>query len=343
MDEAGQTVRRLAEAPPPGEFREVEPGIFWLRLSLPFALDHVNAWLVDDQHSWTLIDTGYGDAPTRAVWEGLLGRHLAGKPVARVLATHFHPDHLGQAGWLCERTGADLVMTRTEWLTARMLALDDTGDFLDIGEAHWRRAAMPEAAIARQRARGNAYRRGITAPPGRFVRLEAGDEIDLGGSSWRVLIGEGHAPEQVTLHCAERGVLIAADQILPRISPVVGVWASQPAADPLGDFLRSLRQYRDLPEATRVLPSHREPFTGLHARLGELALHHEQRLARVHDACAGEATTAEIAAALFPRALDSHQEGFALGETLAHLNRLERLGEIDRHDVGDAPTRWRRR
>lgn len=332
----------LADLPPLGEVREVTPGILWVRAPLPFALDHVNLWLLDDGDAWTAIDTGYGDDKTRAIWEGLLGRELSGKPLARVLVTHFHPDHLGQAGWLCERTGAPLLMSRTEWLTGRMLALDSSETFLAIGDLHWRRSAMGEAAIARQRARGNGYRRGVSPPPGRFIRLMAGDEIAIGGTSWRVIVGEGHAPEQITLYSSERGILLAADQILPRISPVVSVWASQPEADPLGDFLRSLDHYRDLPEDTQVLPSHHYPFTGLHARLHQLKAHHAQRLERALDACAEARTVAEVVKALFPRALDSHQEGFALAETLAHLNRLWRDGTVERRSETDGSWRFRR-
>jgi glyoxylase-like metal-dependent hydrolase (beta-lactamase superfamily II) len=336
------SVLALAEPPPFGEVRELEPGILWVRAPLPFALDHVNLWLIDDGDAWTAIDTGYGDAATRAIWEGLFRRELRGKPLSRVLVTHFHPDHLGQAGWLCAVTDAPLSMSRSEWLTGRMLAQDDSESFLDVGDRHWRRAAMDEAAIARQRARGNGYRRGVTPPPGAFTRLSADDEIVLGGSTWRLIVGEGHAPEQVTLFSAERGLLLAADQILPRISPVIGVWSSQPEADPLGEFLRSLERYRGLPEDVRVLPSHHFPFTGLHARLDQLAEHHTQRLDRALGACLQPVTVAEVVQALFPRALDSHQEGFALAETLAHLNHLWHACAVQRWTEADGTWRFRR-
>lgn len=320
----------LGPTPAFGEPVPVADGIFWLRVRLPFALDHVNLWLCRDHDGWTVVDTGYGDAPTRAVWESLLGRLLADRPVRRVLVTHFHPDHVGQAGWLCAETGAELWMSRTEWLTARMLALDTSEAASSQAERCWRQAGMAEEAVQKQRSRGNAYRRGVSEPPPAYVRIGAGDRVALAGSVWEVLIGEGHAPEQVTLYSEERGLLIAADQILPRISPVIGVWPSQPDADPLAGFLGSLEQYRHLPEDTKVLPSHGLPFFGLHRRLEELVAHHEERLERTLAACALPTTAAAVLAALFPRPLDAHQTGFALAETLAHLNYLVGQGVLRR-------------
>lgn len=317
-------------APEYGEPIPVAEGILWLRARLPLALNHVNLWLCDDGDGWTLVDTGYGDAASRAMWHGVLGTVLAGRPVRRVLVTHFHPDHAGLAGWLCDETGAELWMSRTEWLTCRALALDTTPAFVAATEAAYRRAALPEEIVTRQQARGNAYRAVVSEPPPVFSRLGAGQEFGLAGSTWRVLVGEGHAPEQVTLYCAERNLLLAADQILPRISPVIGVWSSEPAADPLGDFLRSMAQYRALPDDCRVLPSHGLPFLGLHDRLDQLALHHEERLAHTLAACGEPATAAAVLKSLFARPLDAHQTGFALAETLAHLNRLVALGSARR-------------
>lgn len=316
-------------------------GIFWLRVRLPFALDHVNLLLCDDGDGWSLLDTGYGDAATRAVWQGLLEGLLAGRPVRRVIGTHFHPDHVGLAGFLCAATGAELVMSRTEWLTCRALALDDTNGFVAASERNYRRARLDEAVILRQRERRNPYRKGVSEPPASFTRIAAGDRIELAGSRWQVLIGEGHAPEQVTLFSAERNLLLAADQVLPRISPVVGVWAAEPDADPLGDFLRSLRQYGALPEDCLVMPAHGLPYLGLHERLAQLASHHDQRLQRTLDACREPATAADVLRSLFSRPLDAHQTGFALAETLAHLNHLLRAGGLSRWPDGDGALLYR--
>lgn len=323
------------ERPADGVPVEVVPGILWLRLPLPFALDHVNLWLLDEGDGWALIDTGYGDAPSRARWEGLLAGPLAGRPLRRILVTHFHPDHAGLAGWLAERSGAELLMPRTEWLTARWLALDTSDGFVAANARHYRRAGVDAALLERLRARGNAYRDGVSLVPASYRRIAHGDELRLGGGTWQVIVGEGHAPEQATLWSPERRLLIAADQLLPRITPVVGVWSTLPDADPLGDFDASLARYAGLPDDALVLPSHDRPYLGLHARRAALARHHAERLERVLQLCREPASTFAIATALFRRPLDLHQTGFAVAETLAHLNRLLAQGRVTRETAGE--------
>ncbi len=333
----------LFATPEYGVAVSVDEGIFWLRARLPLALNHVNLWLCDDGDGWTIVDTGYGDPPTWQMWEAALGGLLAGRPVHRVLVTHFHPDHVGQAGALCRATGAELWMSRTEWLMCRALALDTSTASVAATEGCYRTADLPEAVVARQVQRGNAYRKVVSEPQPVFTRIVGGQTLTMAGGRWDVLIGQGHAPEQVTLWCEERNLLIAADQILPRISPVIGVWPSEPEADPLHDFLTSLVPYRDLPEECRVLPSHGLPFVGLHGRLGQLADHHAERLERTLAACATPCTAAAVLQALFQRALDAHQTGFALAETLAHLNHLIGKGQLDRWRDADGITLYRRR
>jgi len=296
---------------------------------LPFALDHVNLWLLEDADGWTIVDTGVANDATRAVWEGVLGGFLGGRRVARVLITHFHPDHFGLATWLAERTGAPVLMSRTEWLTGRMLCLDDTAEALAAIDEHYRKSGMSEELRAAQRRRGSTFRRGVPSTPAVHLVLEAGQELTLAGSRWRIIVGEGHAPEQVTLFSPERRLLIAADQILPRISPYIGLHPGEPEADPLGDFLASNERFRPLPEDTYVLPSHGEPFHTLHRRLDQLAGHHAERLDTLAEACREPLTAFEAAQVLFPRATgELPQMGFTVGETLAHLRRLERQGRL---------------
>lgn len=309
---------------------EMSPGLFGLRLPLPFALNHVNLWLLRDGEGWTLIDTGIADEPTRAFWCEQFEHGLEDRPIERLIATHFHPDHMGLAGWICERTGASFWATRTEWLTARALVHDTSDAFVEAGRRFDHRAGLDDARVTERAERGNLYRTRAIAPPANYTRVSEGDDLVIDGETWRVMIGRGHAPEMISLYSASRGLLIAADQILQKISPNIGVWPMEPDADPLADYLDSLEPFRDLPEDTLVLPSHGQPFYGLHARIGQLVDHHEDRLDRAVETAGRGSTAVEIMPALFDRELDAHQLGFALGEALAHLNYLVFRGRLRR-------------
>ena len=307
---------------------KVTDDIFGLKLPLPFALDHVHCWLIDDGDGWTIIDTGVNNPETRATWETALTGLMAGKPVNRLLLTHFHPDHAGLGGWLAERTGAQVSMSLTEWMTVRALK-NDTGDgYNEAHKRYYEAAGIDPETKARLLERGNMYAKRVVEPVGSIERLRAHQTIKLAGSEFRIIIGEGHAPEMVTLYSEERNLLIAADQILPKISPVVGAWVMTPWADPLDDFLTSNRQYESLPADTLVLPSHGWIFQTLLDRVHDLAHHHERRLDRTLAILDEPKTAWEVSAKLFERRLDLHQSGFALGETIAHLNHLIGRNEI---------------
>jgi glyoxylase-like metal-dependent hydrolase (beta-lactamase superfamily II) len=325
-----------------GEPRELSPGLFGVRFALPFALDHVNIWLLAEADGWTLIDAGLADQPSRERWQDLAG-FMAGRPVTRVLTTHFHPDHMGLAGWWCERSGAELWASRTEWLQARALALDVSSDFVAAGRRFDHRAGLDAEEVEERAARGNLYRLRVTLPPAAYRRLAEGDRPTIAGDSWQVIVGRGHAPEMLCLFSAERNLLIAADQVLPRISPIVGVWPGEPEANPLAEFLASLATLRQLPDDCLVLPSHGRPFRGLHVRIDQLAAHHRERLAATLEACRRPATAVEIMPHLFDRKLDRHQLSFAIAETVAHLNFLLAEGRLERRLDADDRLRYRRR
>jgi len=331
------------DLPPGGEPRALAQGLLGVRFELPFALNHVNVWLLEDVPGWTAIDAGLADQPSRERWHQLRADALAGVRLDRLLATHFHPDHLGLAGWLCELTGAELWTSHTEWLAGRLLAQDTSEGFVAVGRAFDRRAGLEEELVATRAARGNLYRRRAVVPPASFRRLRDGDEVPIGGRAWRVIVGRGHAPEMLCLYDARSNVLIAADQILPRISPNVGVWPAEPEADPLAEFLASLERFRTLPDDCLVLPSHGRPFRGLHVRIDQLVAHHEERLEAALAACARPATAVEIMPRLFDRKLDIHQLAFALGETVAHLNYLLADGRLTRREDDDGRLRYLRR
>jgi glyoxylase-like metal-dependent hydrolase (beta-lactamase superfamily II) len=247
---------------------------------------------------------------------------------------------MGLAGWLCAETGAELWTSRTEWLNARLLAQDTSGEWVAAGRRFDRRADLDEALIEERAARGNLYRRRVAPPPASFRRVQEGDRLRFADAEWRVRVGRGHAPEMLCLFSPEHNVLIAGDQVLPKISPNVSVWPSEPEANPLAEFLDSLAGFRQLPEDCLVLPSHGPPFRGLHVRIDQLIAHHQERLERALEACATPLTLAEVMPRLFDRALDVHQLQFALGESLAHLNCLVEQGRLERETGRDGRVRY---
>ncbi len=326
--------------PPPGELLGVAPGVHWVRMPLPFALDHVNLWLLDDGDGWCLVDTGFCNDSVKAHWRTLFDWALAGRPIGRVVVTHFHPDHMGLAGWLIARYDAELLMARTEWLVARSLWLDDGADTAEAFARFYRRAGLPGGLVDALKHRNGIYRRSVSPVPPIFSRLQDGDTLTVGAREWRVIVGHGHAPEHLCLYCGELGLLISGDQVLPRISPNISVWPAEPDADPLDDFLASMPAFAPLPADTLVLPSHGPPFRGLGARLDQLGQHHRERLVETATACAGPATVMAVTGALFKRELDDHQFMFAVGETLAHLNHLVARGRITRSADADGILRF---
>lgn len=328
--EPGKLQFPFPEPPPSGELFEVAPGIMWARIPLPFQLDHVNVYLIKDDDGWAILDTGIAHDKTRAAWEVLFSGPLAGWHITKIIVTHYHPDHIGLAGWLCARFNAPLLTSQTSYLGCLNISLDpgafEAQHYFDF----YRRHGMSQKTAALVATQGHAYL-GMVAPlPPTFRRLVAGDQLVLAGRSFDVLSGDGHAPEQIMLYSAQDGLLLAADQVIAKISPNISVWAVEPDGDPLGLYLRSLAKLEhDLPADTLVLPGHRLPFFGLHDRCRELVAHHRERCDLIVNACGEQArTVAELVPVLFRRELDPHQLSFAFSETHAHVNRMIESGAL---------------
>jgi glyoxylase-like metal-dependent hydrolase (beta-lactamase superfamily II) len=327
------------EVPTPGTLHPVAPGLSWARMPLPFALDHINLWLledeVDDRTGSSVIDCGAGTDATRSAWEQLFAGALAGQPLLRVFATHCHPDHVGLSGWLCERFGAPFWITAGEFGFARMMAAALPGVDGPSAIPHFERHGLTDEAMLEQmRSRRNYYPSLVPAVPESYVRLQDGQQLRIGRASWRVITGFGHSPEHAALYSEELNVLVSGDMVLPRISTNVSVFAVEPLGNPLQQYLDSLRKYADLPEDVLVLPSHGKPFRGLHTRIAQLRAHHTERLAEVVAACTEPRSAVDIVPLMFRRKLDAHQLSFALGEALAHLHKLWADG-ILRRTTGD--------
>lgn len=329
------------DTPPAGTLTAIAPGVHWLRMPLPFALDHINLWLLEDGDGVVIVDTGYAADATREAWQTI----LSGRTIKRIVATHFHPDHLGLASWLQAQSGAPVLMSQGEYTVAQLVFSQIDGYGVPAMLDFFRRHGLDLSRLNGLDRRGNAYSKGVPALPTQFSRLITGDRLPVGNHEWEVISGYGHSPEHVSLHCPDLGLLISGDMLLPRITTNVSVWAATPDDDVLGLFLQSIQHYNTLPPDTLVLPSHGLPFRGITGRITQLQDHHAARCEELRAACMeSPRTAADLLPVLFSRDIsDPHQTMFAMGEVIAHVNHLVHLGHLSQlEDEGILRYRARR-
>ncbi|MGY6634520.1 MAG: MBL fold metallo-hydrolase [Alkalilacustris sp.] len=332
----------FADPPEPGAAVAVAEGVWWLRLPLPMRLDHVNAYALADDDGWTLVDTGFDTPAARAAWDKALSGPLRGRPVARVLVTHHHPDHVGLAGWFQTVHGAELWMPRTGWLFARMLTLDIQARPTPQTLAFWRAAGLDSDDLARRAQERPFNFADVVHPmPAGFRRLEDGRVVRMGGRCWDVRFGDGHAPDHATLWSREDGLVLGGDQLLPGISPNLGVYPTEPEADPVAEWLASCERLASFArEDQLVLPGHKLPFTGLPLRLAQLIDNHHGALSRLRAHLVEPHTAVGCFPALFKRPIGAGELTLALVEAVAHLNHLERLGQARWRQDTDGVRLW---
>jgi glyoxylase-like metal-dependent hydrolase (beta-lactamase superfamily II) len=342
------------EPPAGGEVREIVPGLLWLRMPLPFTLDHINVWAIADDDAsgpgWAIVDTGTQTPEALEAWRALLAANgpLAATPqgarLTRIFVTHMHPDHVGMAGWLARKFQCRLWMSRVEYLTCRTLAADTGREAPEAAIRFYRQTGWPEEALDLYRARFGGFGRYMHTLPESYRRLTDGETIRIGEHDWRVVVGRGHSPEHACLVCDALQVMISGDQILPHISSNVSVFPTEPDADPLGDWLASIASLREsLSADLLVLPAHGLPFRGVHARLDRLADGHERGLVRLREALTESRRAIDVFGSLFARPIDDYEHllGLATGESLAHLNYLVARGEAVTELGGDGIRRYR--
>lgn len=331
------------EAPSGSDAVEIAEGVFWLRLPLPMKLNHVNVYILDDGDGWTVIDTGMSSRKTRALWQEILGQPMfAGKPVWRVIVTHHHPDHVGNAGWFQKELGAELWTTRTAWLFSRMLTLDEQHVWPEETLDFYRGAGMDPVIYEKRKGERPFNYADIVYPmPLGFHRIKQNDVVTIGGRRWTVHIGNGHAPEHATFWSLDDALVITGDQIIAGISSNLGVYATEPAADSVGDWFESCQRLSAIARPEHLaLPGHKLPFSGIPERLEQLIQNHHHALDRLEEFLAHPRTAADCFAPLFKREIGEGEHVLALVEAVGHLNHLHQAGKLTKDRRADGAWLW---
>lgn len=322
--------------PEPGVPWKLAEGVYWVRFPMPMSLDHINLWLLEDQDGWTVVDTGLDLPESRELWQSLFSDFMGGRPVKRVICTHMHPDHVGLAGWMTEHFDCALWMTREEFLMCRSLVSDTGRPAPRVALDFYRAAGYSDADLEEYKKRFGFFGKAVSPLPDSFRRLVDRQTLTIGGRYWLVVVGSGHSPEHACLYCPELRLFIGGDQVLPRISPNVSVFPTEPEGDPLREWLRSLARIREIiPDDLLVLPSHEAPFHGLHVRLTQLLEAHNRDLDALFDHLSEPRRAVDCFAPLFAREINGGSLGLATGEALAHLNCLLYRRRISRSQDAD--------
>lgn len=319
----------LDSRPANGETLTIVDGIEWLRMPLPFSLNHINLWLLRDGEDWAIVDTGVGTSETRDIWHGVFKDAMGGQPASHVIATHMHPDHVGCAGFLAHHFDVDLWMSRDEYMMCRILVADTGRGAPEEGVRFYKDAGFTDDQLANYERAFGFFGKFVTPLPEAYKRLSDNDELTIGGHRWRVITGGGHSPEHACLYDNERNILIAGDQLLPTISSNVSVWPTEPLADPLRDWFDSLHKMRaSVPEDVLVLPAHGKPFRGAYTRIDAMIHEHEERLEALRDVCKNPQRVVDVFPSIYRSKIDDKNRIMATGEALSHLNFLVRSGDL---------------
>lgn len=329
--------------PGPGQTKAMADDVTWLRMPLPFSLNHINLWLLRDDNGWVIVDTGIDTSTSRDVWRTTFADAMRGDPATHVIATHLHPDHVGCAGWLVHEFDVDLWMTREEYMLCRLLVGDTGRDAPEEGVRFYKAAGFSDEQLQLYQDNFGMFGRVVGQLPEAYKRMQDGDLLSFAGHDWEVIVGSGHSPEHACLYDRTRNILISGDQILPTISPNVSVWPTEPQADPLQDWFDSIDKLEAaLPEDALVLPAHGKPFRGAHVRLEQLRKEHTDNLEKLLETAAEPRRVVDVFDVLFNSAISDSNRIMAAGEAISHLNFLCNTGDMVAEQDSGGVTYYRR-
>lgn len=297
-------------------------GILPVKIDLPFRLNHVNCFLAEGENGWTIIDTGLNKASSKEAWDALLD----GKELKRIVLTHYHPDHIGYAGTLQAKTGAEVRMTLTDTETMDLFWSED---FYDLMLSNYDHYGMDEPTSRRLMDYTRDFANRVMPLPKINEYLHEGDRMVFGRYEYELIHAPGHADGMICLFNREHGILLSADHILPRITPNISYWFFG-EKNPLNVYLNSLERFKGL-NAEYVIPSHGQPFQNANRRIDEIIGHHDKRLDQALEIVNnGKSTVFEVCLAMFGSRLTDHEVRFAIGETIAHLEYLAERGACEK-------------
>ena len=329
--------------PKAGETMALADGITWLRMPLPMSLNHINLWLLRDDGGWVIVDTGVDIPDSRNVWQATFTAAMRDDPATHIIVTHLHPDHVGCAGWLVDEFDVDLWMTREEYMLCRLLVRDTGREAPEEAVRFYRAAGYSEEQLALYEKHFGMFGRVVGELPESYKRMQDGERWQFAGQEWEVIVGRGHSPEHACLFDRSRNILISGDQILPTISPNVGVWPTEPKADPLRDWFESIDKLLQLlPEDVLVLPAHGKPFRGAHTRLQQLHKEHTDNLDKLLETGHQPRRAVDVFGEIFNSNINDGNRIMATGEALSHLNHLCNAGSMVAENDSAGVTWYRR-
>ena len=320
-----------------GELTKIASDLYWAHFELPFRLNHVNLFLMDTPEGILILDAGLKSDHSEEHWEALLNGPLKSKKFAGLLITHYHPDHIGMAGWLQKKLNIKCLTTEKELFTAKTFRSMPDDEYAKLFRNVFVRAGMSEEDIIAKGPATRLYKNRVYELPD-FEIIKAGHEIVSNDGKWKVRTDSGHSPEHISLLDKERKLYLSGDFLLPRISPNISDNFFDPLDDRLGEYLKYLNEIQEIGSETSVFPCHDWPFKEGMQRAKDLIKHHNHRLSLILEALNKKSITImDSISIIFDRKIGDEQMHFAIGEARAHLIHLDVTGQV-RSEVDDRGT-----